>query len=225
MASMQRTLPLLGGTTLLAGSMLCCLLIVSGCAATAPPTSSEVVAAQASGQMVVLLRVATRSSTGESVKLFGSSLADDNVGVAVGSFATGAKVRQIEDMRFLSEDSRADGWLFLLAPRGTQYFAFLPPRRSNAFEYIAMFNRAKRWRVDAPTAATLVYAGSLIFEAEERPLLFGGSYISHLRPVEVRDESETAKTLVKRHVPDVDGIETVLMVEHHGPIILTTPAK
>jgi hypothetical protein len=45
------------------------------------------------GQMLVLLRVATRSSTGELIEPFANSGADDNVGVTVGSFETGGKVR------------------------------------------------------------------------------------------------------------------------------------
>lgn len=211
--------------TILAGLKLCCLLVASGCASTMPPTSSDVTAAQRGGQMFVLLRVATRSSTGESIEPFPNSLAADNVGVAVGSFETGGEVRQIENMRFLSDKSRADGWFFAVAPRGTHYFAFLPPQRTNGFTYMAMFSRAKRWRVDAPATVTIVYAGSLIVDADESPLLFGGKYISHLGHMEVRDDTKIAQALVKRFVPDISGVKTVLMVEHEGPIILTTPTK
>ena len=209
----------------LASLMLCCVLVASGCASTTPPTSSEVAAAQRSGQTLVLLRVATRSSTGEVIEPFASSLVDDNVGVAVGSFETGGKVRRIENMRFLSEKSRADGWFFAVAPRGTHYFAFLPPRRTHILTYMASFNGAKRWRVDSPATATVVYAGSLIVNADTSPLLFGGKYISRLVRMEVRDETEIAQALVQRFVPDISGVETVLMVEHEGPIILTTPTK
>jgi len=207
------------------GMALCFLLVVSGCASTKPPSTSEVAAAQRSGQLLVLLRVATRSSTGESIEPFASSLADDNVGVAVGSFETAGKVRQIEDMRFLSDKSRADGWLFAVAPKGTHYFSFLPPRRTDAFSYTAKFNQVKRWRVDASTKAKVVYAGSLFIDVDTSPLLFGGKYISRFARIEVRDETNIAKTLVQRFVPNLSGIQTVLMMEHEGPIILTTPTN
>ena len=211
--------------TILAGLMLLCVLVVSGCASTAPPTSSEVIAAQRAGQILVLLRVVTKSSTGESIAPFANSLVDDNIGVAIGSFETGGKVRRIEDMRFLSEKSRADGWFFALVPKGTHYFAFLPSRRTNIFRYIAMFNRTKLWRVDVPAMATVVYAGSLIIEGDTESLLFGGKYMKNLDRMEVRDETIIAKTLIQRFVPDASGLKTALMVVHEGPIILTTPTN
>ena len=208
-----------------AGLLLCCVFAVSGCAQTAPPTSGEVAAAQQGGQMLVLLRVVTKSSTGDSIKPFANSFVDDNIGVAVGSFETGGKVRRIEDMRFLSDESRADGRFFAVLPPGTNYFSFLPPRRTNIFSYLEMFNHAKLWRIDVPKAKAMVYGGSLFVEGDAGSLLFGSKYIKNLRRMEVRDETVIAKNLVQRFMPGISGIKTTLMVAHEGPIILTTPTN
>lgn len=211
--------------TIAAVLLICFALMASGCAATAPPTGSEVTAARQSGQSLVLLRVAPRSSSGAPVDPFANALVDDNVGVAVGSFETGGRVRRIEDMRFLSEASRADGWFFAIVPPGTQYFAFLPPRRTNIFSYLAMFDHAQLWRIDAPVASSMVYGGSLIVDVDVGSLLFGGEYIETLRYAEVRDETDIAKNLVQQFVPGISGVKTALMVAHEGPVILTTPTN
>ena len=211
--------------TIFAGLLTCFALLASGCAVTAPLTSGEVSAAQQGGQTIVLLRLATRSSAGSPVEPFANSLADDNVGVAVGSFETGGKVRRIEGMRFLSDGSRANGWFFAVVPPGTHYFAFLPPRRTNIFSYLAMFDYAQPWRIDAPVAGAMVYGGSLIIDVEVGSLLFGGEYIKTLRYVEVRDETDIAKNLVQQFVPGTSEIKTALMTAHEGPIILTTPTN
>ncbi len=41
--------------------------------------------------------------------------------------------------------------------------------------------------------------------------------------MEVHDEREEADTLLRRHLPGADPVETRLMQRHEGPIILTTP--
>lgn len=213
-------------TTIFAGLILCCLLLASGCVATKPPTSSEMSDAERNGQMLVLLRVATRSTTGESIEPFSSSLADANLVVAAGSFETAGEVKHIQEMRFLSDESRAEGWFYVFLPKGTLYFAFLPPGGTYAHTFADMINRAKRWRIDAPTTADIVYAGSLYVEAYEvKPLLLSYKVISHLGRIEVVDETAIAKSLVQRFVPTFGDFKTVLIVEHEGPTILTTPTS
>lgn len=203
--------------------MMCCLLLASACVATQPPTGSEVATAFRDGQMLLLLRVATRISTGETVAPFTGSLADDNLGIAVGNFGTGGKLSRIEEMRFMSEASRADGWLYIFLPAGVQYFAFLPSRRTDIFSYTEMFNHVQRWRVDATPTAGVVYAGSLLIEVDVAPLLFGQEHIDKLGRMEVLDETGVAKSLVQKFVPNTHDVRTALMQKHKGPIILSTP--
>ncbi len=189
------------------------------------PKRKSATAAQQGGRMLVLLRVATRSSTGESIEPFAHSLVDDNIGFAVGSFETGGKVKRIEDMRFLSQESRAEGWFYFVLPRGAHYLALLPPRRINLFTYLEMFNDAKKWRLNVPATEAMVYAGSLHIESDIELLFFGGKYIKNLLRMEVRDETKIAKDLVRQFVPGVSEVETSLMAAHEGPIILMTPTN
>jgi hypothetical protein len=205
------------------GFLLCCLLVVTGCVSTKAPTSSDIATALAHGQTLVLLRVATNSTTGEHLEPFASSLADDNLGVGVGSFETAGKIEWTVDMHYLSDESRADGWFCIFLPAGTHYFAFLPPRRTDVWSYTEMFYNAQRWRVDAPTTASIVYAGSLIVEVDDEPVLFGQKYPSGFRRMEVLDETSIARSLAQQFIPGFSDIKTVLMVKHEGPTIKTTP--
>lgn len=210
-------------TTTRVGFVWCCLLIVSGCLSTKPLTSSDTATVLAQGQTLVVLRIAIRSQTGEFLEPFASTLADDNPGVAIGNFKTGGELERTIDMRFLSDESRSDGWFAIILESGTHYFAFLPPRRTDEGSYSRMFNTAERWRVDAPTAASIVYAGSLIIDVDMEPLFFGGEGFWHFGPMEIIDETGIARSLAQQIVPASSDIKTVLMVKHEGPVILTTP--
>lgn len=126
-------------------------------------------------------------------------------------------------MRFLSDESRREGWLYLLVPPGTLYLAFLPPRRTDLFLYLAMFNPAQPWRVDLNRESQLVYAGTMVIDGEKGFLLFGDGYLANFTSMEIRDDREEAQRLAASFFSELGKIETVLMQRHEGPIILTTP--
>lgn len=204
--------------------LLFAAVILGGCTITAPPERSELSAIDAGEKTLLLFRVAV-SVEGEAHEPFSGSLVDDNIGIALGTFETGGRVRRIEPMRFFSEDSRAQGWTYLSVPPGTLYLAFLPPRRTDLFTYLAMFENAQLWRIDVPERSKLVYAGALAVDGDGGFLLFGGQYLKNFKRMEVRDEREEALALADRHVSGLGPIETVLMQRHDGPIILTTPTN
>ena len=202
--------------------LLIAVAILGGCATTAPPGRSELSEIDAGEMALLLLRVAA-SIEGEAYEPFSGSLVDDNIGIALGTFETGGRVQRIEPMRFFSEDSRAQGWAYLSVPPGTLYLAFLPPRRTNLFTYLAMFESAQLWRIDVSERSKILYAGTLAIDGDGGFLLFGGTYLKNFKRIEVRDEREEAQALANRHVPRLGPIEIALMQRHDGPIILTTP--
>ena len=201
------------------------LTMAVGCAATAPPTSGEIATIKRGDQALILIRIAVRNARGAAIEPFSGSLADDNVGIGSGNFESGGKIRQRSDIRFLSERSRANGWFFVVAPRGTHYFAFLPPRRTDAFSYAAHFSRIVPWRVDSPTTADVIYAGTLVADGKTNPLLFGGDQLTSFDIIGVQDESDKAQALMRRFMPGVERVETTLMVRHTGPLIFNTPKQ
>lgn len=197
--------------------------ILGGCTSTpAPPGKSELSAIDTGEMTLLLLRVAA-SIEGEAHEPFSGSLADDNIGIGLGTFETGGRAKPSGPWRFFSEDSRAQGWTYLSVPHGTLYFAFLPPRRTNTFDYIDMFESAPLWRIDVPEKSKLVYVGTLAVDGESDFYLFGGKSLNHFKRMEIRDEREAAQALADRHVPGLGPIKTALMQRHDGPIILTTP--
>ncbi len=197
--------------------------ILGGCTSTpAPPGKSELSAIDTGEMTLLLLRVAA-SIKGEAHEPFSAALADDNIGIGLGTFETGGQAKPSGPWRFFSEDSRAQGWTYLSVPPGILYFAFLPPRRTHIIDYIAMFESAPLWRIDVPEKSKLVYVGTLAVDGESDFYLFGGKSLNHFKRMEIRDEREAAQALADRHVPGLGPIKTALMQRHDGPIILTTP--
>lgn len=195
---------------------------LNGCAFTAPPEQSELNAIRAGEEILLLYRI-DASIDGEPHEPFSGPLVDDNIGVALGTFETGGTLQRIEGMRFFSDDSRVRGWTFLLAPRGTLYLAFLPPRRTDLFSYLAMFERAQLWRIDVPEQSKIVYAGTLVVDGDGGFVLFGEKYLANFRKMDVRDERADAKVLIREYVPDIGPMETAIMQRHDGPILFATP--
>lgn len=203
---------------------LCLIAGLAGCATVAPPDAAELGDIEAGRKVLVLLRVAA-SIAGEPHEPFAHRLVDDNIGIGIGSFETGGRPQRVEQVRFLSAESRARGWTYLSAPPGAIYLAFLPPRRADLYTYLDMFDAAPLWRVDLPQGSRSVYAGTLVVEGEGGSFTFGGKYIKAFSHMEVRDERGEAETLLRRHLPGARPAETRLMQRHEGPVILTTPPR
>ena len=67
-------------------------VVLSACAVTKPPSDQAVAEVRADDKTILLFRVAV-SLDGKPHEPFAGSLADDNVGVAIGTFETGGRVR------------------------------------------------------------------------------------------------------------------------------------
>lgn len=203
------------------GLLVSITALLGACAMTEPPSAQDLEKVNAGDKTILLFRVAV-TLDGEPHEPFSGSLADDNVGVALGTFETGGRVRQSELVRFLSDDSRAQGWAYVVTEPGTLYMAFLPPRRTNVLRYASMFKGATRWRVDAPPDADVVYAGTVAITGAPGWSFFG-NYLKTIDAIEIRDERAAAEKIVKRFLPNLDAFAIAPMQRHFGPVILTTP--
>lgn len=197
---------------------------LGGCATVAAPDAGELGEIETGRKALLLLRLVPRAD-GEMLEPFAQRLTADNMGIGVGSFETGGQVEQVESIRFFSEESRAQGWAWLTVPPGTLYLSFLPPRRTDAFTYAGMFKQAPLWRVTPGSGSGIVYAGTMVIDGDATSFTFGGRYLKNYRNMEVRDERDAARALIDRHMPGAGPMETILMQQHKGPIILTTPGE
>jgi hypothetical protein len=201
--------------------LLIATLLLGACAVTEPPGARDVAEVAAGAKTIVMFRVAT-TLEGKPHEPFAALLADDNVGVALGTFETGGRIRQHDDVRFFSEDTRERGWAYIVTEPGIVYLAFLPPRRTNVIRYAAMFEGTARWRVDAPPDADVVYAGTLDIAGRPGWSLFG-SYLKGFKAMAISDDRGEAERIAARFVSNLDGFAVALMQRHQGPIILTSP--
>ena len=165
-------------------------MLLAACAVTEPPSAQDVAEVSAGGKTILMFRVVA-TLDGEPHETFAGSMASDNVGVALGTFETGGRIRQHEGIRFFSDETRKRGWAYVVTEPGIVYLAFLPPRTTNVIRYAAMFEGAARWRVDAPTDADVVYAGTLDVTGRPGKSLFG-KYLKGFRALEVTDDSREA---------------------------------
>lgn len=214
---MQRARRRLFLVSILVGSL-------AGCAAIGGPTAEERTAVASSEKAIVLLRVQCTIENERPYEPFRHAVGDDNISLGLGSFKTGGEPERVAN-RFLSPESRKDGWTFLVLPHGTYYLAFYPPRRTDVFTYARSIKDAPRWRIDIPPGERIVYVGTLRISGASDPLLFGGSIMRTIRTDEMRvaNDEELARTLVKEELPAFGEARTVLMRLHDGPTILHAP--
>ncbi len=183
------------------------LLLVEACVMTGLPTAEEVGDVLSGQKTLMLLRV-TVDIDGKASEPFAAILPDDNVGLA---FVGGDSVRPLS-YRYLSDEARRDGWIYIIADPGSYYMAVQPPRRENAFSYIFKFRSAPRWRIDALAGSRLVYVGRLRVIGVTQPgLLFSSYTVYDVDKTTVEDERTLARDLAAKFFPDLGSPVTVLM--------------
>jgi hypothetical protein len=199
-----------------------CLL---GCASTGLPTVKERTAVGAGEKAIVLLRVQCTIESQQPYEAFSYSPMDDNISFGLGSFETGGEPERLALLRFLSPESRKNGWTYFVLPHGIHYLAVYPPRRTDVFTYERIIRNAPRWRIDIPQDAKLVYVGTLSFTGESDWLLFGGRILRSIRidGTSVTNDEQLAHKLLTEEFPGFGEAQTVLLRLQQGPTILRSP--
>jgi|GEM_PF-963280 len=132
----------------------------------------------------------------------------------LGSFETVGEPRFVSP-RFLSEESRREGWTYFMLPPGVYYLAVLGPDSNVLAQTDAKYmQKAPRWRMDIPQDTKVVYVGTLQFAGKsDGEYLFGGKMIVPSGGDEptIRDDHLIASGLVSAHFPDAGEVRTVLM--------------
>jgi len=173
----------------------------------------------------VLLRVQCTIENQQPYEAFSYSLMDDNISFGLGSFETGGEPERSTLLRFLSAESRKDGWTYFVLPHGIHYLAVYPPRRTDTFTYEREIRNAPRWRIDIPQDAKLVYVGTLRFTGESDWLLSGGRILRSIRIEEMRvtNDEAPAHKLLTEEFSGLGEAQTMLLRLQQGPTILHSP--
>ncbi len=184
------------------------LILFSSCATTALPTTREIGEVLGGQKTVILLRI-TVDVDGKSSEPFSRSLVDDNVGLA---WVSGDSVKLIDYYRSPSDESRRDGWIYIIEDPGTYYLAVQPPRRVDSFSYFFGFRSAPRWRIDALAGSRVVYVGRLRINAFTRSgFLFSTHTYYDLSKTTVQDERNLARDLAAKFFSELGSPVTAVM--------------
>ncbi|MGA8005082.1 MAG: hypothetical protein WCA17_03200 [Burkholderiales bacterium] len=165
---------------------------------------------------------------GRPYEAFSHELGEDNVGLGLGTFATGGEPRAVVP-RFLSEASRRAGWTYFVLHPGIYYLAVRPPQRGDWRAYERSLQTGPRWRIDVPEGAKAVYAGTLSLTGAADPLLFGDRIMRSIDgdASRVEDERELAAAVLARELPAAGEPQAVPMRRWREgePIIIRTPGR
>ena len=197
------------------------LILLSSCYAmifTGLPSAKDYELIKAGKRSIVLLRV-TCEVNGEPYEVFQSGLSpDDPIGLGLGGFETGGNLLQIQP-KFLSSQTRKDGWLYFILEPGLYYLTAQPP-----LTYHFSSKTSYLWRLDVPSDVEFVYIGTLHLPSTGEKLLFGTTRISFIADsILVSDEQEVAHKIAGDFFPELKTFKTMLMARHKGPLILKTP--
>jgi len=199
-------------------ALLCTFMfavLLAACVITGgPPTATELGKIHEQGKAIVLFRVVLEEPSGTRIKPFDSLMASDNLILGWGDFDTGGiPNKKIAPIRFLSSDSRDQGWIYLTLTPGMYYLAV---QTSAAAWAGADLRSAPRWVIDIPTGASFVYAGSLHFPAIRRSLIGAPENVGFIDASrsQIRNQAAQAKSLAAEHLGDLGPFKTVLMERH-----------
>jgi len=195
-------------------------------AANKPPTLQELSGKDGTPRVVLLLRVVTEVD-GEIVEPFRHSGSIDNINFGLSGFETGMGVKEIAT-RYLSGESRKEGWVSLIVKPGLQYVAIREPMWHNAFVYNARWKTCPRWRIEIPAGSQVHYAGTFFLPGRGRFMFSGPRQMVEFDTtrLEVRDESLRAAEICRQLMPEF-APPTVRLAELHkagDTMIIETPA-
>lgn len=173
----------------------------AGCATiSSVPKASKMQSRDGGQKAVLLLRVITEVE-GKSAAAFPSSVLPwDMIAFGVGDFSSGGQIKPAI-LRFLSAESREQGWAYLLLEQGQVYYlAAHEPISTSPDEYNARWAVCPRWSVELPINTRVVYGGTLYLPGTGRWMLFTARNLVTFdrQRIEVRDESTEAEQVAKQ---------------------------
>lgn len=204
--------------------ILVTLGMLVGCASTGVPKGREAADIQEAKKAIVLLRVVAQIGS-QNYPPFEYDLVDSNICFGVGGFDTGGKLRRVEMQKFVSPETRQNGWIYMVLAPGTHYLTVQPPRHTNIFAYMRRFDEPPLWQLDIPQGAKIVYGGTVRIDGFGSPLITGGYWMSEIayKSVDGNDQ-ERANILSAEYFSEL-GVPKVSLLQTFGggPLRFQTP--
>ena len=188
--------------TLKAFSLLA-VLFLAGCASVNLPTEKELNQILEQQKVIVLLKInATRD--GKPFEPFKSEFTEVNVHFGLGNFETGGKPKPVLTQRFLSQESRKEGWTYFIIKPEIYYLIFYPLHYGGPFPS----DDFPRWKFTIPKSAKYIYIGTARFNFKNHTEIHYDSLVIENDDIEAEmliskylsaDEKELSVSLMKKY--------------------------
>ena len=180
------------------------------------PNTKQVSTIQTGREAIVLLRVTGNFDDGRRVGTFDGLNEAKNVNLGLYKDGPQGEVELVRLQRFLSSETKDQGWTYFIMKPGTYYFAFiglcsfmsLPGRE----ECDHRLERARLWQVHIPRNAPIVYIGSMHLPSW-REYARLGDLISDFdeNKMLIKNEENLAKQLAASYLSEFGQIHIALM--------------
>ena len=199
-------------------ALLLAMSLLSACAPMTPPTETALAAIAQENKVIALFRLEVRTLDGRSLKPLDTRAFEWRLGdletcafeLRLGDLETGGKADICPRLRYLSQELREAGWVYLILNPGRQYL-YINFRRRHV-----MWASAPRWIVDIPSDARVVYLGTVKMQATMFEGWFSGpdDVESVAVNMDVANEESVARAIVAQHLASVGPVKTALMRVH-----------
>ena len=182
-------------------------MILTNCAYmyTGLPTASERLTIQSGKQVVVLLRIICELESGSLIEPFRNSLIDDNISIRLArSVIVGGRIKLQGYQRYLSPETRKQGWTYMLFKPGIHYLVFSGPRNTDVWSWESSLRYLTRWQINIPQNHPIIYAGSINISCKDNRCLNPSLTV-------VINEENLAKEVISKYLTDFGSFETVLI--------------
>jgi hypothetical protein len=191
-----------------------------------PPARLDLLTVEGRPLTVLLLRIVLVVD-GQQTAAFRHGATTDDVTIGISDFTTGMSAKPVA-IQFLSEDTRLEGWVYLMLEPGLRYIAVREPISTNVLTYNARWKTCPRWRVEIPSNTKLVYGGTLFLPGKGRWMISGPRQMVRFdrSRIEVRDQSNEAEAICRKWLPELLPLSIQLAKEHRpeDTMIIETPA-
>ena len=179
-------------------------LTVASCT-TGLPTVNERSDVQSGKKSVVLLRITCELIEDNTpIEAFPGSMSA-SVMILKGGPIIGGKVDVAGAYRFLSPETRKQGWVFFYLEPGIHYLVFEGMASAAGMYY------SPRYEVKIPENSPVVYIGSMHLYCESPYIFETACGAFDKNKMIVSNEEIKAKKLQKEFLPDLGSLQTVLM--------------
>ena len=181
------------------------------------PNAKESSSIRTGNEAIVLLRVTANLDDGARVGTFDNTSQQVNVNLGLCKYVPQGEVELVKPQRFLSSETKEQGWIYFIVKPGTHYLAFIGTchydTRPGLIECQNRLNRARLWQIVLPKDTPIVYIGSMHLRCWSDVYSFQDPVCSGFNEDKmlVQSEENLAKQLASSYLSEFGSIHTVLM--------------